>query len=164
MQPRLRAGLASLSVFLMCACQPAVSIPASLYTPEVAGVVSAVTPGTGRTSTFTLTDGTVVTIDGARSSVVKGSGNASVGDLLLTDHTTAWMSSLRIDTNADAPPGCFDLPNSGVDDGDYIKFTNGLRLRRAADFDPGRAQNGVYQIPQVGFCVNSSGAVTKYRS
>lgn len=63
-----------------------------------------------------------------------------------------------------APAGCFDLPNSGVDDGDYIKFTNGLRLKKGTNFDPGRAQNGIYQIPQVGVCVDSSGAVTKYRS
>ncbi|MEO8437692.1 MAG: hypothetical protein ABI562_04475 [Chloroflexota bacterium] len=165
MQPRLRAGLASLSVFLMCACQPAIPIPATLYTPEVAGVVSAVTPGDKRVTTFTLTDGTVATIDGAKSTAIKGSGNASVGDLLLTDHTSSWMSSLRMNSNADAPEGCFDLPNSGVDDGDYVKFTNGLRLRKAAGFDPGiagQSTNGLYDYPQVRFCVDSTGSITSY--
>ena len=106
-------------------------------------MINAVDRGPGRVTMFTLADGTVVTTDFAKATVVvKGSGNASVGDLLLTDHTSTWLSSLRINSNADAPAGCFDLPNSGVDDGNYIKFTTGLRLRKASDFDPGRAQNG----------------------
>jgi hypothetical protein len=62
------------------------------------------------------------------------------------------------------PPGCFDLLLGGVDDGDHIKFENGLRLPKAAGFDPGRAKTGVYQIPLVGFCINSFGAVTRYRT
>lgn len=141
MQLRLRVGLGSLLLSLY-ACQPSLPIPATLHTPEVAGGVSVVAPGNWRITIFTLADGTVVTIDGAKSTVIKGSGNGSVGDLLLTDQTSTWLSSIRIDKNADAPAGCFDLPDSGIDDGDYIKFTSGLRLRKAAGFDSGRARTG----------------------
>jgi hypothetical protein len=165
MQLRLRAGLVSLGAILLSACQPALPIPATLHTPEVVGVVAAVTPGADRITTFALSDGATVTIDGAKSTVIKGSGNGSIGDLLLTDQASSWMSSLRVNSNADAPAGCFDLPNGGVDDGDYIKFTNGLRLRKAADFDPGIARqstNGLYDYPQVTFCVDSTGSVASY--
>lgn len=165
MQFRIRVGLVSLFASLMYACQPPLPIPATLYTPEVVGVVTAVTPGAGRITMFTLTDGTVVTIDGAKFTNVKGSGNASVGDLLLTDHASTWLSSLRISTNVDAPPGYFDLPNSGIDDGDYIKLTNGLRLPKAAQFDRGLAlgtPGTEYGIPGLTFCVDASGAVTRY--
>jgi hypothetical protein len=104
MQFQLRAGLDSLSLILMSACQPALPIPQTLHTPEVVGVVAVVTPGANRIRTFTLTDGATVAIDGAKSTEIKGSGNASVGDLLLTDHTTSWISSLRLNSN-DAPAG-----------------------------------------------------------
>jgi len=165
MQLRLRVGLGSLLILFLSACQPAVPIPATLYTPDIAGIVTVVAPGNGRIIMFTLADGTVVTIDGAKSTVIKGSGNASIGDLLLTDHTFTWMSSLRISGNIDALAGCFELRNSGVDDGDYIKFTNGLRLRKASDFDPGIAhesKNGLYDYPQAAFCVDAAGVATSY--
>lgn len=127
-------------------------------------MVTAATRDAGSITMFSLADGSQVTLDGAKYTYINGGGNASVGDLLLTDQAATWMSSLRINRNADAPPGCFDLLEGGIDDGGYIKFEGGLRLPKAADFDPGAAQNGVYQIPLVGFCVDSSGAVTKYRS
>jgi hypothetical protein len=145
-------------------------VPASCADPgdaihaEVVGLVTAVTPGAARIRMYTLSDGTVVTIDGAKATDVKGSGNASVGDLVLTDHAGTWLSSLRISTNADAPPGCFGLLVSGVDDGDYIKFTNGLRLPKAAHFDHGLALGtfGTEYGTGLTFCVDASGAVTRY--
>jgi len=155
----------SLSAILVSACQPTLPVPATLYTPEVVGLVATVTPGAGRITTFALAHGAMVTIDGARATVIKGSGNASVGDLLLTDNTSSWISSLRLSSITDAPAGCFDLPNAGVDDGDYIKFTSGLRLRKAVNFDPGIARentNGLFDYPQITFCVDSTGAVTTY--
>jgi hypothetical protein len=48
------------------------------------------------------------------------------------------------------------------DSPDHIKFTNGLRLPKAATFDPGLGHDGVYQLRGVAFCVDSSGAVTRY--
>lgn len=165
MQLRLRVGLGSLLILWLSACQTPVPIPATLYTPEVAGIVTAVTPGPARIRMYTMTDGTVVTIDGAKATEIKGSGNASVGDLLLTDHTSTWLSSLRTASPGVAPAGCFYLPAAGVDDGDHIKFTNGLRLPKAAQFDPGLGHatpGGEYGIPEFAFCVDASGAVTKY--
>ena len=113
----------------MCACQPALLIPATVHTPEIVSIIAAVTPGADRIGTYLLTDSATVTIDGAKSTVIKGSGNASVGDLLLTDHASSWMP-IATEFGRRQSPGCFDLPNAGVDVGDYVKFTNGLRLRK----------------------------------
>jgi hypothetical protein len=73
------------------------------------------------------------------------------------------MSALRTDPVPQAPPGCFGLPAAGLDDGDHIKFDNGLRLPKAASFDPGPARNGVYDWPQHTFCVDAAGKVMLYR-
>jgi hypothetical protein len=157
-----RAGPILLIAVGLFACQPSVSIPATVYTPTIAGVVATTTQGPGRTNVYTLADGTSVTIDYAVTKALDGSGNGSVGDLLLTDDSSAFMSSLRIDPNPDLRPGCFGLRENGVDDGDHIKIANGLRLPKAADFDQGQAHDGVYQIPLHAFCVDDIGEVTLY--
>ena len=110
-----------------------------------------------------MTDGTSVTIDYAIAKVIDGSGNGDAGDLLLTDDPPTWATALRI-PSGEHPPGCFLLATNGVDDGDHIKFGNGLRLPKAATFNAGiyAPTNGEYNYPQVTFCVDDAGFVTSY--
>lgn len=164
MQSRLRVGFAPLLAFALtlAACQPSVVIPPTLYTPTIVGVVAATTQGPGQTTVFTFADGTTATVDYAIAQVLDGSGAGGAGELVLTDGLSTFVSYLRLDPSLDAPPGCFGLRANGLDDGDHIKIGNGLRLPKAAAFDPGQAHDGVYQIPLHSFCVDSEGEVTLY--
>ncbi|MGZ8439124.1 MAG: hypothetical protein ACXWXR_11385 [Candidatus Limnocylindrales bacterium] len=97
------------------------------------------------------------------------------GDLLLGgEHPGPWIAFLApaSTTRSGLPDGCFALYGNGTDDGEWIQTDAGLRLRKAAGFDPGllaATPDGPVPTAQVGlrydgdnrlFCVNRDGLVT----
>ncbi len=101
--------------------------------------------------------------------VVYGGGPPDVGDLLLggTGPDGPWVARLVSDSIAGGEPDCFRLDGFGTDRGDMIETDAGIRLPKAAQFDPGLETEGDAQRytnsldPK--FCVNPDGQVTSFR-
>lgn len=122
---------------------------------------------------LTLDDGTTVTIDERAAHQVAGStgiaGNRT--DLLITGEVNDqrwWLVLIEFGPNQSMPSDCYGLISDGTDEGDTILFDSGLRLPKAAVFDPGgEYADGRYDSPGVGsapamFCINPDGEVTAY--
>lgn len=151
------------------------------YSPEVAGVVTSTELTDGNLTRFHLANGqsfTVNELDSKATTVVYQAGEA-VGGLLLagTGPERPWIALLPPGTltRSDLPAGCYALNGWGTDEGDWILTDVGLRLRKAAGFDPGllpetpgmpaptshpgMRYDGVGQT----FCLNIEGLVTARR-
>jgi hypothetical protein len=147
-------------VALLAGC---LSTHAEVLTPTTAGVVTKVARLAGRNVAYYLTSGQVVEVDLATADLTRG--DAGEGMLLLTGTEgggRTWLEGLYRNTAADVPGGCFQLMTTGVGNGDSIDFSNGLRLRKAPDFDPGPASNDRYEFERVSFCINHRGEVLSY--
>lgn len=149
------------------------------YTPETAGVVvSSQWIEASSVSRFVLHDGSVVeadTSDGSRTEIVRQAGPPE-GDLLLSGSTPngQWLAFIPPAslTRSDLPPDCFSVSAYGTDEGEWIQTDIGLRLRKAATFDPGllpdrpggyapTARPGLrYEGAGQVFCLNQDGLVT----
>jgi len=91
-------------------------------------------------------------------------GGPGPGNLLLSGVDRSgrtWLIGLPFD-EVGRPAGCFRLFATGIGVDGWIDMSNGLRLRKAADFDPGTTKDERYATEQSAFCVNSRGEVTSY--
>ena len=164
---------------LTAACQP-VSGPqvGGPYVPETAGILVSSEWVTENTiARYVLDNGASLTANvsdrQATQWVYRDPGQK--GDLVLGgEHPTPWIAFVAPATTSRSglPDGCFALYSNGTDDGEWIQTDSGLRLRKAAGFDPGllaETPDGPVPTPRVGhrydgvdrlFCVNRDGLVT----
>lgn len=132
--------------------------------PTTVGVVTEVERLAGRSVAYHLASGEVAEVDLASADLTPD-GGAGEGMLLLTGTRGSgrtWLIALYPNTAADVPPGCFQLLATGVGNGDSIDFSNGLRLSKAPNFDPGPAANDQYNLERVTFCIGERGEVLSY--
>jgi hypothetical protein len=173
-----RRGSLVAFAFVAVACQPGSGSPA--YVPETAGVlVSSKWVTLNTIARYLLDDGESVTANvsdrDAMQFVYRDPGQA--GDLVLAgEHPGPWIAFLApaSTTRSGLPDGCFALYSNGTDDGDWIQTDVGLRLPKAAGFDPGllaATPDGPVPTAHAGlrydgdgrlFCVNRDGLVMSH--
>lgn len=149
------------------ACRPAASEPSEPLIPTSAGVVADLEqlPNKGRTFAYRLESGVTVEIDLAEADVIGAPGGPGVGNLLLAGRKAtgqAWVIGLPLNSSVDSPPGCFRLIATGVGSGRWIDMSNGLRLMKSEDFDPGSVGDERYTVERFAFCLNAKGEVISY--
>ena len=149
------------------ACGPATSEARESLIPTSAGVVAELeqVPNKGRTFSYRLESGAAVEIDLAEADIIGAPGGAGVGWLLLSGTKAsgqAWIIGLPSDPVVSSHPGCFRLEATGMGHDRWIDMSNGLRLKKAQDFDPGSVKDERYAVDRFAFCVNSKGEVTSY--
>jgi hypothetical protein len=164
---------------LTAACQPTsdqrVGGP---YVPETAGILVSSEWVTQNTiARYVLDNGESFTANvadpKATQFVYRDPG--LTGDLLLGGQRPGpWLAFLApaATSRSGLPDGCFALYANATDDGEWIQTDVGLRLRKAAGFDPGllaATPDGPVPTAHVGlrydgdnrlFCVNRGGLVT----
>jgi hypothetical protein len=163
------AGCAAMLVVAAsaAACRPNSGERTERLVPTTAGVVMEVRqlPNKGRTFSYRLESGGIVEIDLAEADVIGAPGGAGVGNLLLTGRKAsgqAWLIGLPLNSSVDSPPGCFRLIATGVGSGRWIDMSNGLRLMKSEDFDPGSVKDERYTVERFAFCLNAKGEVSSY--
>jgi len=135
-----------------------------VLTPTSVGVVQRIERLAGRSVAYHLVTGDVVEVDLATADL-SPDGGAGEGSLLLTgrhDSGQTWLIGLYRNDAADVPRGCFQLLATGTGTGNWIDFSNGLRLRKAPDFDPGPVSDDRYNLERVTFCISERGEVMSY--
>lgn len=140
--------------------------------PSIVGVVEEVEQlaGRGRTFSYRLEEGEVVEIDLATAEILGGPGGPGEGNLLLTGTNPSgrtWVLGLPRHPVVESHPGCFRLEGTGIGVDGWVDLSNGLRLKKAADFeaenlDPDLASDERYVMERFAFCLNSRGEVTSY--
>jgi hypothetical protein len=133
----------------------ALSIPSTLRTPELVGVVDAVEPRSGP-PIIRLVGGTTYDPTGATPIVHRGT--LAAGSLLFAGtEPTPWYAYLE-----EFVPGCYALITRGRDDGTTVVTEIGLRLTKAPGFVAPDDPDGLYTRPNDLFCLGPDGLVTGY--
>lgn len=133
----------------------AVSIPSTLRTPEIVGVVQTVDTRFAP-PLIRLVGGT--TYDHTGATLIVQRGTLEAGSLLLAGTQPApWYAYLD-----EFVPGCFALIARGRDDGTTVVTELGLRLTKAPGFSAPHDPDGVYVRPNDQFCLGPDGLVTGY--
>jgi hypothetical protein len=134
-----------------------VSIPATLRTPTLVGVVEKADPLTeSHPPLIHLAGGRVYDPTGSRRIVERG--NLEAGSFLIAGtQPDPWYGYLTEDR-----PGCFGLDTRGRDEGATIATEVGLRLPKAPGFTAPGDTDGIYETPNYSFCLNDKGEVTEY--
>lgn len=154
-----------LLVLLPAGCGGTVDIPATLRTPEVAGVVVEIVrlPDGGRWR-YRLADGQTLEVDYDQTTNLLG--GPQIGRLLLagTDPDgRRWVAGVSLSTAIGRPPGCFDFPDQGRASDGWIETNGGFRLPKAADFYDSRDNpDDEFASDRGVFCLNERGEVTSY--
>lgn len=155
---RQRARL--LAVFLVvlvgaCGGQPKI--------PTQAGVVRAIEATPTQAARYVLDPGEVV-IDIGKDVQLYGGGSPQVGDLLMVgvDGQDTWFIVIRPGAPMANDRPCFPLSLTGVDRGDAIDTSIGVRLPKAADFDRGPDTDGKYNEQPHLFCLDEHGAIYRW--
>ena len=135
----------------------ALSIPSTLRTPEIVGVVGSLDPRSGVLPLIRLVGGTSFDPIGATPIVHRGI--LAAGSLLLAGTQPApWYVYLE-----EYVPGCYALLSRGRDEGTTVVIEDGLRLTKAPGFSAPRDPDGVYdRTPNDYFCLGPDGLVTGY--
>jgi hypothetical protein len=145
-----------LAVLLVGACESQPKVPA------LAGVVQAIEPLQGQDERYVLETGDVV-INQSRDDQLypPGHGSARVGDLIIagTEGHATWYLVIGAGPPSAAGKPCFWLSVTGVDRGDSIDTSIGIRLQKTADFDRGPDTDGVYNEQPHEFCLDERGAI-----
>ncbi len=164
---------------LTAACQPTsdqrVGGP---YVPETAGILVSSEWVTQNTiARYVLDNGASLTANVSDGEAIRWvyRNPGQKGDLVLGgEQPVLWIAFLApaSTTRSGLPDGCFALYANATDDGEWIQTDVGLRLRKAAGFDPGllaATPDGPVPTAHVGlrydgdnrlFCVNRDGLVT----
>ena len=89
---------------------------------------------------------------------------AEAGMILADLHDRAGEVGRRFPLTLGARGSCTvgGLIATGIGVDGWIDMSNGLRLKKAADFDPGTTKDERYATERFAFCVNSRGEVTSY--
>ncbi len=157
---RLKWAIAGLAVIALAGCgawQTPVSIPATLRTPTLVGVVEKADPLTeSHPPLIHLAGGRVYDPTGSRAIVERGS--LDPGSLLIAGtQPDPWYGYL-----VERGPGCYRLVTRGRDDGATVATEVGLRLQKAPGFSAPNDTDGIYDTPSYHFCLNDKGEVTSY--
>jgi hypothetical protein len=137
------------------AWDPPLSIPSTLRTPEVVGIVDAVEPRSGL-PLIRLVGGD--TFDPTGAIPIVEEGTLAAGSLLLAGTQPApWYAYLE-----EFVPGCYALVSRGRDEGTTVVTEDGLRLTKAPGFSAPHDPDGVYVRPNDQFCLGPDGLVTGY--
>ena len=135
---------------------PPLSIPSTLRTPEIVGVVGSLAPGSGVRPLIRLVGGT--TFDPIGATPIVHRGTLAAGSLLLAGTQPApWYAYLE-----EYVPGCYALVSRGRDEGTTVVTEDGLRLTKAPGFKAPHDPNGVYVRPNDQFCLGPDGLVAGY--
>jgi len=155
---RWQWAIAGLAVLALAGCgfwQSPVSIPATLRTPTLVGVVERVETRVGPPLIHLVGDGTY---DITGSTDLTGAGDPKQGTLFLAGTSpSSWYGYVNEDR-----PGCFGLDTRGRDEGATIATEVGLRLTKAPGFTAPGDTDGIYETPNNSFCLNDKGQVTSY--
>jgi hypothetical protein len=131
------------------------SIPSTLRTPEIVGIVESVDSRTGP-PLIHLVGG--ADYDSAGATPIIEIGALAAGSLLLAGtQSTRWYAYIR-----EFAPGCYGLITRGRDDGTTVVTEIGLRLTKAPGFSAPDDPDGVYTRPNDRFCLGPDGLVTGY--
>lgn len=134
---------------------PPLSIPNTLRTPKIVGIVDVVEPRSGP-PVIRLVGGT--TYDPSGATPILQLGTLAAGSLLLAGmQPTPWYA--HIDEWA---PGCYAMFSRGRDEGTTVVTEDGLRLTKAPGFSAPNDPDGVYDRPGDEFCLGPDGLVTGY--
>lgn len=143
---------------LLSACPVAPRNPPSvIYEPTVFGVVEGWEEIEGGGLSVRFVDGRQVTIATEAAALV---GNLpQPTNLLLLDSVEAagWFAAI-----IDDDLGCYVLEKPAVDDGTHILFDFGLRMPKAAGFDPGPVDDGRFPAHRESFCLSADAEVLGY--
>jgi hypothetical protein len=84
-----------------------------------------------------------------------------VGDLIIvgTEGETTWYLVVPRGDPSARGGVCFPLVATGVDRGDAIDTSIGIRLQKTADFDRGPDTDGVYNEQPYEFCLDKRRAI-----
>lgn len=131
------------------------SIPTTLRTPEIVGIVEDLDPE-ARPPVVRLVGGD--TFDPAGATPIAHVGTLEAGSLLLAGtQPTPWYAYIREFT-----PGCYALFSRGRDEGATVVTEDGLRLTKAPGFAAPDDPDGLYTRPGDQFCLGPDGLVTGY--
>ena len=132
------------------------SIPGTLRTPQIVGVVGSFVSRSEQLPLIRLVGGT--TYDRTGATPLVEAGTLAVGSLLLAGTQPApWYVHLD-----EFMPGCYGLNTRGRDDGSTVVTEDGLRLTKAPGFRAPHDPDGVYVRPNDQFCLGPDGLVTGY--
>jgi hypothetical protein len=156
-------------MLLGSACDTGVDIPDVVREPQVVGEVLTREPVVDQSPNerrylYELAGGDMVDLD-LNSALRVGNGPApDEGFLLLygaePDGPWFWSGPLRDDPVTGRQ--CAYVGGPALEQGGWIVFEIGLRLRKASDFDPAEIRNGEFTSPTRVFCINEHGEVTRY--
>jgi hypothetical protein len=135
--------------------------------PEIIGVIKNSEIVGDSLWRYTLHTGEEVTIDYDEYEGLDGSaGGQDVGTLLLAGRTAGQDWYMGLPPRTMRPAGllteydCFFIGVFATDGGEFLLFDNGLRLRKADDFDPrSHIVDGRFDNPQAALCVTEDGEV-----
>ena len=128
------------------------------YTPDVVGIVATREQLPDQSVQITLRDGRSQVVDVHVQGIIHGGGIPDEGELFLSGSAPKpWVARL-----SGADP-CFIVPGGGSEEGDFIATDAGLRLPKADTFDRGHYLATEHRFESGGFCVNSSGEITRIR-
>jgi hypothetical protein len=139
--------------------QPDPLVPERVYTPSVVGVINSVERLGNNRVLVTLDGGREVEIALGEATAVGGYPDPRAGYLLLYGEELDGAWYVAVSGN----PSCFGIGARAIDHGDAIVFNFGLRVPKAADYDPGSVSGSRYSNPQASFCLNEEGEVTEYQ-
>lgn len=164
---KLSPTQATLIIVFMIAfsgCKTDVDIPDVVREPEIAGEIALREFEEGDTAVLHTVEGDQVQIDLNRTARIGGSTDADEGDLFLygTQPDGPWFWSGPLLDDPVTGRQCAYLGGPALEQGDSITFAIGLRLPKAADFDPAEVRNGEYLSSRRVFCVDENGEVTRY--
>ncbi len=133
-------------------------------------VVEVVQLPNGRSFAYHLESGEVIEIDFEATDVPEGTRSAVQGDLLLSGTGRSgrtWVVGLPLDPMVEAHPSCFRLVATGIGVDGWIDMSNGLRLKKAADFKAESLGEELtaqerYVMERYAFCLDGHGEVTSY--
>lgn len=146
------------------ACKTSVDIPDVVREPEIAGeVVQRVDLAEGPIE-LTLSRGQRIELDRMTATNLRPGTDPNEGDLLLygTEPDGPWFWSGPLLDDPVTGRQCAGMAGPALDDGEAIVFEIGIRLPKAADFDPAEQRDGVFSNPTREFCIDEFGEVTRF--
>jgi hypothetical protein len=152
-------ALVLVGVLGMAGCDagdPPLSIPSTLRTPEIVGVVDGLEAASGVIPIIRLVGGD--TYDPTDANLIVYRGTLASGSLLLAGTQPApWYVYLE-----EWVQGCYALLSRGRDEGTTVVTEDGLRLTKAPGFSAPHDPGGLYVRPNDQFCLGPDGLVTGY--
>jgi hypothetical protein len=153
-----------LVALVLAACKTGVDIPDIVHEPELAGeIVQRVDLAEGPIE-LTLSGGERIELDRMTAANLRPGTDPNEGDLLLygTEPDGPWFWSGPLLDDPVTGRQCAGIPGPALDDGEAIVFEIGMRLPKAADFDPAEQRDGVFSNPTREFCIDEFGEVTRF--